>query len=109
MKKVLFICSQNKFRSPTAERIFSNLPDFEVSSAGINNDAANPLSSEDLEEADYIFVMEKIQRNKIQKKFKEHLKNKKIVCLDIPDEYEYMDPALVKLLKSKLDKFFEGK
>ena len=106
MKRILFVCSQNKFRSPTAESIFSNIPGFEVSSAGINKDAVNPLTPEEIEWAEYIFVMEKFQRNKIQKKFKEYLNRKKIICLDIPDEYEFMDPALIKILMIKLDKFF---
>ncbi len=70
MKKILFVCSQNKFRSPTAENIYSNHPNFEVSSAGINNDAVNPLTSEEILWADVIFVMERFQRNKIQKNLK---------------------------------------
>ena len=72
-----------------------NQPGFEVSSAGINNDALNPLTPEEIQWADVIFVMEKFQRNKIQKKFKEYLNNKKIICLDVPDEFEFMDPALI--------------
>jgi len=55
-----------------------------------------------LEWADMIFVMERSHRNKLSKKFRSYLKNKRIVCLDIPDEYGYMDHVLVKILKRKM-------
>ena len=105
MKRILFICSQNRLRSPTAEAIFSTSDDIEVSSAGLNNDADTPLTSEVVEWADLIFVMEKTHRNKLQKKFRTNLNGKKVICLDIPDEYDYMDPILVKLLQSKVARF----
>jgi len=46
MKNVLFVCSQNRRRSPTAEQIFADHPGIETSSAGNNNDAENPLDAE---------------------------------------------------------------
>jgi predicted protein tyrosine phosphatase len=46
--------------------------------------------------------MERRHRNKLSKNFRAHLKNKRMICLDIPDEFEYMDPALVRLLKMKV-------
>ncbi|WP_284620732.1 low molecular weight protein tyrosine phosphatase family protein [Aquabacterium humicola] len=106
MKRVLFVCSQNRLRSPTAEQVFSGRPGMECASAGTNNDADNPLTSELVEWADVIFVMEKAHRNKLTAKFKRHLHNKRVICLDIPDEYEYMDPMLVQLLKVKVLRFF---
>jgi predicted protein tyrosine phosphatase len=105
MKNYLFICSQNKLRSPTAEQIFSTRDDIEVSSAGTNNDAENPIDAEQIEWADMIVVMEKQHRNKIQKRFKAQLKSKRLVVLDIPDEYEFMDPELIKLLKTKMMRY----
>jgi predicted protein tyrosine phosphatase len=105
MKKVLFICSQNRLRSPTAEQVFSAWKGLEVSSAGTNHDAENPVTPEALEWADIIIVMERAHRNKIQKKFRSALNGKRIVCLEIPDEYEYMDPGLVRLLEAKVPKF----
>ena len=106
MTRVLFVCSQNKLRSPTAEQVFSNRPGFEVSSAGTDRGAGNPVSAESIEWADVIFVMERTHRNKLGKNFRAALKNKRIICLDIPDEYEYMDPALVRLLEAKVGPFF---
>ncbi len=105
MRKVLFICSQNRLRSPTAEQVFSNRPGIDVTSAGLNNDADNPVTPELLQWADVIFVMEKAHRNKLSSKFKAYLGSKKIVCLDIPDEYEFMDPVLVRLLEAKVSRF----
>ncbi len=102
MKRFLFICSQNKLRSPTAEQIFSARADIEVSSAGTNNDAENPIDAEQVEWADVIVLMEKHHRNKLQKRFYSALKSKRLVVLDIPDEYEFMDEGLIKLLKAKM-------
>lgn len=102
MKHVLFICSQNRLRSPTAEQVFAAHPGIECSSAGLNNDAENPVTPELVEWADIIFVMEKAHRNKLSAKFKQYLGKARVICLDIPDEYEYMDPVLVELLKEKV-------
>lgn len=108
MKRVLFICSQNRLRSPTAERLFSNRPGFEVASAGLSPEAETPVSPELLEWCDVIFVMEKAHRNKLTRKFSPYLRGKRVICLDIPDEFEFMDPVLVKLLEAKAGPFFRG-
>ena len=100
--KLLFLCSQNKLRSPTAEAIFSEYEGLEVLSAGLNKDAENLLSTEMIEWADIIFVIEKSHRNKLSKKYKTFMKSKPIVCLDISDEYDYMEPELIKILKNRV-------
>jgi predicted protein tyrosine phosphatase len=102
MKKLLFICSENKLRSPTAEAIFSAHERIEAIGAGTNSDAATPVSGDLIEWADVILVMEKSHKNKITKKFKDLLKGKRLVVLDIPDNYDYMDEDLIRLLKSKV-------
>lgn len=102
MKKVLFVCSQNRLRSPTAEQVFSKRRDIEVDSAGTNNDAENPLNRELVEWADIIFVMEKTHRRKLQQRFRPQLKNTRVICLDIPDDFEFMDPELVRLLETRV-------
>lgn len=106
MKRVLFVCSQNKLRSPTAEQVFSGRAGFEVASAGTDRNAENPVSSELIEWSDVIFVMERAHGNRLGKHFRAQLKNKRVVCLDIPDEYEYMDPILIRLLEAKVGPFF---
>jgi predicted protein tyrosine phosphatase len=101
MKKILFLCSQNRLRSPTAEQVFSSYDGIEVASAGLNNDAENPTTPELVAWADVIFVMERAHRNRLQKRFKRHLRAR-IICLDIPDDYDFMDEGLVRLLKAKV-------
>jgi predicted protein tyrosine phosphatase len=105
MKNVLFICSQNKLRSPTAEQVFARYPDIETASAGLNNDAENPLTGELVEWADLIFVMEQTHRAKLQQQFKRYLKRAKVICLDIPDNYAFMEPALLSVLEARVPKF----
>ena len=108
MRRLLFVCSQNRLRSPTAEHVFSGWPDLEVASAGLNDDADNPVTPELVEWADIIFVMEKDHRARLSRKFKAHLKRQRVICLDIPDKYEFMDPQLVLLLKTSMSKHLGG-
>ena len=100
-RRVLFLCSQNKLRSPTAERVFRGTPGLEVRSAGLDADAVVPLTRELLEWADLVLVMEKRHRNLIQKRFKDLYRTRRIVCLHIPDEFEFMDEGLVRLLRER--------
>ncbi len=97
MKRILFLCSQNRLRSPTAEAVFADYPGMEVDSAGLNNDAVTPLSPEQLEWADIIVAMETTHLNRLNRKFREHLKGKRISVLNIPDDYDYMDEELIEL------------
>jgi predicted protein tyrosine phosphatase len=99
---LLFVCSRNRLRSPTAEAVFAEYEGLEVDSAGLDRDAEVPLGCEAIEWADIIFVMEKVHRRKLAQKFQPYLKHKRVICLDIPDEYEYMEPALVALLKQRV-------
>lgn len=100
-KRILFLCSQNKLRSPTAEAVFAGHPTVDVDSAGLNNDAEVPLSEEQVEWADLILVMESTHRNRLNRKFGKSLAGKRVVVLNIPDDYDYMDPVLVDLLKKR--------
>ena len=101
MKRLLFLCSRNKLRSPTAETIFADHPGVEVDSAGLSPDADVPLEEEQVEWADVILVMEKVHRERLNKKFGKLLGPKKVVVLNIPDDYDYMDEELIKLLKQR--------
>jgi predicted protein tyrosine phosphatase len=100
--RVLFICSRNRLRSPTAEQLFSSHPGIEVVSAGTAPDAEEPITSELIVWAELIFVMEVRHRRLLTQRFRSFLKNKKLVVLNIPDTYDYMDPELVKVLKHKV-------
>ncbi len=105
MKRALFICTQNRLRSPTAEQVFAAWPDVESDSAGLGNEASVPLSPEQIEWATIIFVMEKAHRRRLANRFKRYLNGKRVICLDIPDNYDYMQPELVAILESKVGKF----
>ncbi|MCP3408660.1 low molecular weight protein tyrosine phosphatase family protein [Bradyrhizobium sp. CCGB01] len=105
MTNVLFVCSANRLRSPTAEQVFSTWPGIETDSAGVSNGADVLLSSEQVAWADIIFVMEKAHRNKLNRKFRSSLNGKRVICLDIPDDYEFMDPMLVRILESRVGRF----
>jgi len=100
-KKLLFICSQNKLRSRTAETVFCDYPGVEADSAGLNDSAEVPLVPEHIEWADHIFVMEEDHRTRLNNKFGEYLKGKRVTVLSIKDNYEYMDKELVDTLKWK--------
>ena len=101
--KILFVCTQNRCRSITAERLYKNSPSHEVKSAGVALDANVPITKELLEWADRIFVFEKSQRNKIHKRFPELYNSLKIECLYIEDVYEPMDLELINLLTLSLE------
>ncbi len=101
-RHVLFLCSQNRLRSPTAEQVFADWPGIETASAGLLADADELLGPELLEWADLVFVMERTHRTRLSARFAPWLNGKRVVCLDIPDAYDYMDPVLVELLKRKV-------
>jgi predicted protein tyrosine phosphatase len=105
MTKVLFVCSQNKLRSPTGEAVFSGQPDLDVRSAGLNNNAEIPLGADDVRWAEIIFVMEQAQKSKLKKKFKDILDKQRVICLGIQDNYDYMDPKLIKIFENNVPQF----
>ncbi|MDV6329976.1 low molecular weight protein tyrosine phosphatase family protein [Asticcacaulis sp. 201] len=102
MQRLLFICSANRLRSPTAEQVFSQYPNVEARSAGLNNDAVDPLSPEHFEDIDLVFVMEKAHRSKLSQTYRAYLKSARVICLNIPDDFEYMQPELITLLKARV-------
>ncbi|KAF1039162.1 MAG: hypothetical protein GAK33_01744 [Burkholderia lata] len=103
--RALFICSRNRLRSPTAEAVFAAWPDVETDSAGLAPDADTRLSAEQLDWAEVVFVMERAHKARLAVQFGAHLRHKKIVCLDIPDRYTYLQPELVTLLERKAGPF----
>jgi predicted protein tyrosine phosphatase len=100
---LLFICSRNQWRSPTAEKIWKNHPDFNTRSAGTSQNAKITVSISDIRWADRIFVMEKKHKNCLIAKFTQMLSYKPIHILDIPDEYRYMDPELIAELQNAME------
>lgn len=107
MKKVLFICSKNRLRSRTAETVFSESIKLDVRSAGTDSDAIKQVTPEMIKWAEVIFVMEEYHKLKIINQFKAQIKDQRIICLDIPDIFEYMDPQLIEILNKIIPKFIE--
>jgi predicted protein tyrosine phosphatase len=102
MKNVLFICSRNQWRSPTAETVWRKHPDISVRSAGTSPNARKTVGPADIRWADVIIVMEQKHKNRLVAEFTRLLDHKPIHVLDIPDEYKYMDPELVEILEEPL-------
>ncbi len=101
-KKLLFVCSQNKFRSLTAEKIFSGIPGYEVRSAGTQPDARIVVTEGHVRWADVIFVMEKSHLNRLRRKLGDALDGKRVITLYIPDIYDPMQPELIEELETKV-------
>ena len=96
------MCARNRLRSPTAEAIFSDLDGFEVSSAGTAPDAECVISADLIEWADDVFVMEQKQKTQLKVRFGAVLKEKRLICLGVPDRFGYMQEELVALLRAKV-------
>ena len=105
---LLFVCSENRLRRPTGEEVFSKYDGVDAIGCGANTDAETTVSGDLIEWADIIFVMGKSHRNINSKKFMPHLENKRLICLDIPDEYERMDPMLVRLMENRVLKYIHN-
>lgn len=97
---VLFICSRNQWRSPTAEQVFRRHPDLAVRSAGTSASARRRVGAADLAWADVVIVMETKHKSRLMQDHAALLAAKPLHVLDIPDDYRFMDPELVELLQT---------
>ena len=102
---ILFVCSRNNWRSPTAVTIYKNRKEHKVKSAGTEPSAKIRVSSKDILWADIIFTMEKKHKQRLIDKFPYETKNKQLVILDIEDNYKYMDEELVEMIKLSVDQY----
>jgi predicted protein tyrosine phosphatase len=101
-KRVLFVCRLNRYRSATAERIFCKRKDLDVRSAGTAEDALVRVNERMLDWAEKILVMDSIQVEALKQMFPSHPALDRMVCLDIPDEFVFLQPQLVDLLQQKV-------
>jgi predicted protein tyrosine phosphatase len=100
---LLFICSRNQWRSPTAEEIYKNHAFIKVRSAGTEPSARIKLNAKTILWADLIFVMEKKHKERVLQKFPNESHGKEIIVLDIADEYKFMDAELIEEIETKVD------
>jgi predicted protein tyrosine phosphatase len=102
---ILFVCSRNQWRSPTAEQVWRGLPGVKVRSAGTSAQARRKVSRADIQWADYIFVMETKHQRHLRADFRELLAEKRLEVLEIPDQYRYLDPELVEIFSDLAAQF----
>lgn len=102
---LLFVCSRNQWRSPTAEVVFREYNGIQTRSAGTASSARNRLSEKTILWADLVFVMEKHHREQIENRFPETSSVREIIVLDTPDEYGFMDAELVAELKARVEPY----
>lgn len=99
---LLFVCGRNKRRSPTAERVFGRQPGLDVRARGLSAKAPRTLSAADLEWADLVFVMERAHAARLRANHRAVLGETPLRVLDIPDDFEFMDPELIEILESRV-------
>jgi predicted protein tyrosine phosphatase len=100
--RVLFICSRNQWRSPTAEQVWRRDARLAVRSAGTSPNARRTVSADDIAWASVIMVMEEKHKSRLKAEFNRLLTGRVIHVLDIPDDYQYMDPELVEQIEQSV-------
>lgn len=105
MMNILFICSKNQWRSPTAELLFADREGINTLSAGMRKDALCVVDNELLKWADLVLVMESKHLNRLSAHFPATMRYKKAHVLGIPDNYRFNDPALIELLEQKIQPY----
>jgi predicted protein tyrosine phosphatase len=101
-RRVLFVCEGNRHRSPTAERLYAATPGIRARSAGLSDLARVQVTDELLAWADVVFVMEQRLRGLLRQRFGAVLANKELVCLDVPDDFQFQQPELMAILAERL-------
>lgn len=95
---VLFVCSKNRWRSPTAEKMFSDHDLLRVRSAGTSRSAVRTVQSADLKWAECVIAMEQKHLARLRAEFPGETRYLDMHCADIPDDYRFMDPELQTLI-----------
>lgn len=103
MTRLLFLCSRNQWRSPTAEVVYQNDPRVEVRSAGVSASAKRRVTEKLLLWADRVLVMEREHKQRLREQFPDLFHDLRIDVLDIPDDYPFMDSELVTLIRSRVE------
>ncbi|GAB4022101.1 phosphotyrosine protein phosphatase [Spirosoma migulaei] len=104
---ILFVCSRNQWRSPTAEAIYKRDQNHTVKSAGTSASARIKVTAKLLQWADVVFAMEKRHKQRLLESFPSEASDKSIIVLDIPDNYPFMDPELICILKNEISPYLD--
>ncbi len=108
MLRLLFLCSRNQWRSPTAEAVYQNDPRVEARSAGLSASARRKVTEDLLRWADLVLVMEHDHKRRLRERFPSIAGGMRIEVLDIPDEYGFMHPELVALISERVGPLIEA-
>ncbi len=101
--KILFICARNQWRSPTAEAVYRDDPRLQVASAGLSASARRRVTEKLLRWADLVLVMEHAHHQRLREAFGEVLQEVRVEVLDIPDDFQFMEPALIDLIRERVE------
>ena len=101
--RLLFLCSRNQWRSPTAEKVYENDPRVEARSAGVSASARCRVSEKLLRWADVVMVMEHAHKQRLREMFPELVRELRVEVLDIPDDYPFMDAELMVLIRERVE------
>ena len=102
---ILFVCSQNKRRSLTAEKLFDGVNGHSVRSAGTEKNSRVKVTPGLIGWADMIFCFEKNHLRRLREKYSEEIGGKSVVTLNIPDDFEYMDEEVQDILRSYVEEY----
>jgi predicted protein tyrosine phosphatase len=101
-RHVLFVCEGNLHRSPTAQRLYADTPGIVARSAGLSDLARVRVTEELIAWADVVIVMERRLVKMLRRRFRQALGDREVIDLDVPDDYQFMQPELLALLRERL-------
>ena len=111
MSKVdyFFVCSANKLRSPTAEHVARRMGYTADSAGAVEQWAIRPLTIAAILRAKRIVCMEQFHLDIVAEHVKRELGRPawlrlqpRTECWDIPDDYDYCQPELIKLIELRI-------
>jgi predicted protein tyrosine phosphatase len=100
LSSLLFICSKNQWRSPTAELLFKDSEHHVARSAGTSDKARTRISQKIVDWADILFFMERKHKEMVTFRF--DVTGKVLIILDIEDDYPFGDEELIIILRASL-------
>jgi predicted protein tyrosine phosphatase len=106
-EQLLFVCSRNQWRSPTAAALFKDNDLYVARSAGMSDSARIKITPGLISWADKIFVLEKRHLAMLHRKYASDIDGKSIFNLNISDDYRYMDAELINILRSQLAEYLD--
>ena len=100
MNDFLFVCQENRLRSPTCEHVARNFF-YAADSAGTADTAIRPLTVDAIERARIVICMEEFHARCVL----DLMANRSPFRMEIwhiPDIYDYCDPRLLDIARDKI-------